>query len=183
MARILIVFHSHQGRTANMATEFASVIGEDAILRQLPSPENANNRFGPGIVSSMAEAQVEELLEADGIVFGSPVHFAGPSVALVNFFSRTGKYWIERKLAGKPVTMFVSAGSGNGAQSALAAMHAFAESHGMTTMAGQADNGGVSTVGTIMADDDEERAMPHIREQAARFQEFVRGIKDPPGDA
>lgn len=65
------------------------------------------------------EAGKEDLLEADGIIFGTPENFGYMSGALKDFFDRTF-YEVEGQVDGKPYCMLVGAGNdGTGALTAI----------------------------------------------------------------
>ena len=65
------------------------------------------------------EAGVEDLLEADGVIFGTPENFGYMSGALKDFFDRTF-YEVEGQVDGKPYCMLIGAGNdGTGALTAI----------------------------------------------------------------
>ena len=64
-------------------------------------------------------AGVEDLLNADGIIFGTPENFGYMSGALKDFFDRTF-YEVEDKVSGMPYCILVGAGNdGTGALTAI----------------------------------------------------------------
>ncbi len=73
--------------------------------------------------------------EADGFVFGSPVHFAAPCGDLLSFMSRLF-YSAGRKLTGKPAASVVSCRRG-GATAALDAINKFYPIMGMPMVPSQ----------------------------------------------
>jgi len=65
------------------------------------------------------EAGIEDLLDADGIIFGTPENFGYMSGALKDFFDRTF-YEVEGQVDGTPYCMMVGAGNdGTGALTAI----------------------------------------------------------------
>ncbi|MBT4162466.1 MAG: flavodoxin [Gammaproteobacteria bacterium] len=103
---LLIIYHSKTGKNGRMAESVnkgACHPDVDIEVRLLRA----------------AEAGVEDLLWADGILFGTPENFGYMSGALKDFFDRTF-YEVEGQVDGKPYSMFV--GAGNDGRGALAAI-------------------------------------------------------------
>jgi len=105
MAKILIVYHSQTGHTEELARAVAEgvkeVEGAEAILKRA------------------GEATVEDLLEADGVVIGSPENFGYMAGMVKDFFDRTF-YQAHDKVFRKPFAVFISAGNdGTGALKAI----------------------------------------------------------------
>lgn len=106
MAKLLIVYSSQTGRTARLAG--AVVAGASAFE---PAPELR-------LVRAL-DAGLDELLWADGLLFGTPENFGYMSGALKNFFDRT-YYPAQGRVSGRPYAIFVSAGNdGLGAVNAI----------------------------------------------------------------
>ena len=99
--RLLVVFHTQSGNTGRLA---------DAVLagaRLVTKTETVCLRA--------FDAGVSDLLQADGLLIGTPENFGYMSGALKDFFDRT-YYPCEGKLVGLPYAVFVSAGNdGTGA--------------------------------------------------------------------
>jgi multimeric flavodoxin WrbA len=106
MKHLLIVYHSKDGSTGKMARavhQGASHPDIEIDVRMLLA----------------AEAGVDDLLWADGIIFGTPENFGYMSGALKDFFDRTF-YPVEGKVAGIPYSIFISAGNdGTGALTSI----------------------------------------------------------------
>ena len=106
MKHLLIVYHSKDGSTGKMAQRVSSGANHPDIeveVRMLLA----------------AEAGVEDLLWADGLIFGTPENFGYMSGALKDFFDRTF-YPVEGQVAGKPYSIFISAGNdGTGALTSI----------------------------------------------------------------
>ncbi len=101
---LLIVFHSKSGKNGRMAAAVTQGAGEiDIELRFLKA----------------GAAGAQDLLWADGIIFGTPENFGYMSGALKDFFDRTF-YEVEGQVDGKPYCMFI--GAGNDGSGALAAI-------------------------------------------------------------
>lgn len=103
--RLLVVYHSHGWRTAAMAD--AVVAGSlDADIE---------------VVHKRAfDAGLDDLLQAQGYLFGTPETFGSLSGALKDFFERT-YYPAQGLINGRPYASFVCAGNdGQGAAHAIA---------------------------------------------------------------
>lgn len=102
LKHLLIVYHSKTGKNGEMA---------QAVLRGASHPDiEIDIKF-----LTAHEAMQEDLLWADGIIFGTPENFGYMSGALKDFFDRTF-YEVEGQVDGKPYGMFVGAGNdGTGA--------------------------------------------------------------------
>lgn len=102
---LLVVHHSHGWRTARMAeTIIDAAVATEAV-------EVISRRA--------AEATVEDLVAADGYLFGTPETFGSLSGMLKDFFERTF-YAAEDRLRGRPYALFICAGNdGSGAVTAI----------------------------------------------------------------
>jgi multimeric flavodoxin WrbA len=91
--------------------------------------------MGPGLtlVSRHALAcGTDELLEADGVLLGTPEHFGYMSGALKDFFDRT-YYPAEGRTSGLPYALFVSAG--NDGSGTVRAVERIATGYGWSAIA------------------------------------------------
>jgi multimeric flavodoxin WrbA len=104
--RLLIVYHSKTGKNGVMAK---------AVYEGANHPDiDVDVSF-----KEAKEAGKEDLLEADGIIFGTPENFGYMSGALKDFFDRTF-YEVEGQVDAKPYCMLVGAGNdGTGALIAI----------------------------------------------------------------
>lgn len=106
MKRLLIVYHTKNGTTGNMA---------QAVYRGAMHPDvSVDVRF-----RLARQAGADDLLWCDGVIFGTPENFGYMSGAMKDFFDRT-YYPLEGKIEGLPYGVFISAGNdGRGALSSL----------------------------------------------------------------
>lgn len=127
-ANILILIHSDNGGTYELAKEVAKGIESDgnakAIIKQVKASENSK-------LKNIPVATVEELTSYDGIAFGSPVYFGNISTAMSEFLSKTVTLWTNHALEGMPAAVFMSAGSGAGKELALQSFWNSLAVHGM----------------------------------------------------
>ncbi len=96
--RLLLVYGGHvSGRTEALCDAVCAGIAstaDDVELRRRPA----------------LEAGIDDLLWAEGLLLGTPEHFAYMSGALKDFFDRTF-YPAEGRTEGLPYALFVSAGN------------------------------------------------------------------------
>ena len=101
MKRLTIIYHSQSGNTHQLAEAVAAGAREEEGL--IASLKTAFN------------AELEDLLSADGLLFGTPENFGYMSGALKDFFDRT-YYPAEPHQINLPYGIFISAGNdGSGA--------------------------------------------------------------------
>jgi NAD(P)H dehydrogenase (quinone) len=130
---VLVLIYSQNGGTYKMAKAMAEGIQEypntKATIKRVASinPKEKLNAE----VEKLPIATIEELVNYDGIAFGSPVHFANISADMNYFFSKSIPLWTSRALEGKPATVFMSAGSGAGKEAAILSFWNILASHGM----------------------------------------------------
>ena len=100
MAKVLIVYSTSYGSTGKMAQEFAdgvnSVDGAEAVLKKAD------------------DATIDDMLAADALVLGSPVHMGSMDWQLKKFIDEhCSQAWMGDKMNGKAGAVFAS-GSGFG---------------------------------------------------------------------
>jgi NAD(P)H dehydrogenase (quinone) len=127
-AKILVLIHSDNGGTYELAKEIASGIESSknafAVIKQVKESSNPK-------LKNIPVASVDELPSYDGIAFGSPVYFGNISTGMSEFLSKTVQLWTSHALEGMPATVFMSAGSGAGKELALQAFWNSLAVHGM----------------------------------------------------
>lgn len=79
----------------------------DTILQKVKAPPRAND---------VAEIRPEQLVEADGFLFGFPSRFGVMASQFKAFFDATHELWASQALAGKPAGVFWSTGFYGGGQ-------------------------------------------------------------------
>ncbi|MFP3903423.1 MAG: flavodoxin family protein [Armatimonadota bacterium] len=95
MAKLLILYHSMSGNTRRMAEAVA------AGAQEVPDTEVE--------VKKGLDARLKDLLDCDGVAFGSPDYFGRMAGGMQNFFDRT-YYPAKGRVTGKPCVIFGSAG-------------------------------------------------------------------------
>ena len=102
MKRLSMVHHSIGGKTREMANLLTDVLSNEDQLIEFRS-------------FSAFEAKASDILQSDGIIFGTPANFGYMSGALKDFFDRN-YYELEGKVEAVPYAIFVSASTdGTGA--------------------------------------------------------------------
>ena len=123
MVKILVVYDSKTGNTEKMA--FAIADGAKQVRRVKVD------------LKKVARASLEDLLEADGIIMGSPTYYGQMSARLKAFIDESVK--IHGKLAGKVGAAFTSSGgTASGAETTLLSIVQAMLVHGMI-VEGRAD--------------------------------------------
>ncbi|WP_026469833.1 flavodoxin family protein [Alkanindiges illinoisensis] len=120
MKKIAIVYHSAHGHTEHIAR---------CIRESIQKIDN--------IEVSLLNAvelydQPEQLVEFDGIIWGSPTYLGGVSGSFKNFMDSTGKIWRMQQFKGKLAAAFtVSSLPAGDKQSTLLSLFVFSMQHGM----------------------------------------------------
>jgi NAD(P)H dehydrogenase (quinone) len=137
MIKILILYYSRDGATAEMANYIArgveSVAGAEAVLRTVPDVSTVCEKTAESIPAHGAiYATLEDLKTCDGLALGSPTRFGNMASPLKYFLDSTTEIWFSGALAGKPAGVFTSTGSMHGGQeSTLLTMMLPLMHHGM----------------------------------------------------
>jgi NAD(P)H dehydrogenase (quinone) len=63
-------------------------------------------------------ARVDELIEYDAIIFGTPTRFGNMAAQMKNFIDQTGSLWTKDKLVGKVGSVFTATATQHGGQEA-----------------------------------------------------------------
>jgi NAD(P)H dehydrogenase (quinone) len=124
--KIPIIYYSMYGHIHRMAQAVAegveSVTGASAELRRVPEtlPEDVLQKMGAlEAQQTMADirlATVDELADADAIIFGTPTRFGNMCGQLRQFLDATGQMWLSGALVGKIGSVFTSSNTQHGGQ-------------------------------------------------------------------
>ncbi len=137
MTKILVLYFSRNGTTADMANHIArgvaSVDGVEAVLRTVPEVSAVCEKTTESIpVHGALYACLDDLKSCDGLALGSPTHFGNMAAPLKYFIDSTTEIWFSGALSGKPAGVFTSTGSMHGGQeSTLLSMMLPLLHHGM----------------------------------------------------
>lgn len=126
--KILVVYYSMYGHVLQLAQAVAegaaSVDGVEAILRRAEEFESVDRMIdGNEYASQIREKQknipvctVEDLAEADGILFGTPTRYGNMAAQMKQLIDSTAALWLKGALEGKPAGVFTSTASSHGGQ-------------------------------------------------------------------
>jgi NAD(P)H dehydrogenase (quinone) len=124
--KILVVFYSMYGHIYQMAQAVAEgaaeVKGAKGLLRRVPETLPNEVLDTMGAVEAQKQwadvpvATVDELAEADGILFGTPTRFGNMCGQMKQFLDSTGGLWMKGALVGKPGGVFTSSATQHGGQ-------------------------------------------------------------------
>jgi len=136
--QVLIAYHSDYGNTKKMAEAIAAGIRADQ-----PAASIALN--------TAEETSLQDLLAADVIVFGTPVHMGSMAWQMKQLIDRGAKLWMEGALEGKVGGVFASGGGfgggGGGVEQTMIALYSNFLAHGIQvvgfpkSLPGYADGG------------------------------------------
>ena len=124
--KVLVVYYSMYGhvyRLAQAAAEGArSVEGVEAELRRVPEtlPEAVLEKMG-ALEAQKRQAgvpvcTVDELGQADAIIFGTPTRFGNMCGQMRQFLDATGQLWVKGALVGKAGSVITSSNAQHGGQ-------------------------------------------------------------------
>jgi len=154
---VLIVYDSKTGNTEKMARAVKEGVEEAGLKAEL---------------KHVKEASVDELLNYDGIILGTPVYYGLPSGRLKAFIDDSVKY--HGKLDGKIGGAFASSGgTHSGAETAIISLIEALMIHGMIVQGTSGRNHyGPASVGA--PDDNDEEACKRL---GIRVSELVKKVK------
>ena len=143
--KLLVVYYSMYGHIHQMAEAIAegarNVDGVDVLLRRVPEtlPQDVLEKMGAVEAiekqSSVPVCTVEELGNADAIIFGTPTRFGNMSGQMRQFLDATGQLWANGALIGKVGSVFASSNTQHGGQeSTILSFHTTLLHHGMVVV-------------------------------------------------
>ncbi|HTQ96631.1 MAG TPA: NAD(P)H:quinone oxidoreductase [Candidatus Acidoferrum sp.] len=140
--KVQVVFYSMYGHVHKMAEAVVEgakqVPGAEVSLYQVPElmPDDVLEKYGAKAakagLAKIPIAKVEQLAEADAIIFGTPTRFGNMAGQMRNFLDQTGGLWAKGALIGKVGSVFASTGSQHGGQeTTITSFHTTLLHHGM----------------------------------------------------
>jgi NAD(P)H:quinone oxidoreductase type IV len=140
--KIHIIFYSMYGHVYRMAEAVAAgareVSGTEVILFQVPElvPDQILEKSGAKaarqVFAHVPLARVEQLQDADAIIFGTPTRFGNMAAQMRNFLDQTGGLWASGGLVGKVGSVFTSTATQHGGQeTTITSFHSTLLHHGM----------------------------------------------------
>ena len=196
--KVLIVFYSTYGHVYKMAQAVAegvkTVAGAEVEIRRVPEtlPQEVLEKMGAvdaqKAFSQIPECTVDELAEADAVIFGTPTRFGNMCGQMRQFLDATGQLWANGSLVGKVGSVFTSTATQHGGQeSTILTFHVTLLHHGFVVVGlpysfqGQMRideiTGGSPYGASTIAGGDGSRMPSENELEAARFQgKHVAGI-------
>ncbi|GAA5784165.1 NAD(P)H dehydrogenase (quinone) [Chitiniphilus shinanonensis] len=142
--KVQVVFYSMYGhiyRMAEAVAEGAREAGAEVTLLQVPElvpPEVLEKSGATAARASFAHvpvATVDQLAEADAIIFGAPTRFGNMCAQMRNFLDQTGGLWAKGALIGKVGSVFTSTATQHGGQeTTLTSFHTTLLHHGLVVV-------------------------------------------------
>jgi len=161
MSKILIVYYSMYKHVHKMAEAIAEGVKEvpgcEVAMRRVPETLPADVITAMGAeeaqksIAHIPVATVDELAEADAIIFGTPTRFGNMCGQMRQFLDATGQLWLKGALVGKVGSVFTSSATQHGGQeSTILSFHITLLHQGMVVVGlpyafgGQMDNSGIT---------------------------------------
>jgi NAD(P)H dehydrogenase (quinone) len=123
--KVLIIFDTRYGNTHRLAEAIAEGAREvkgtevnlrrveitepEVIIQQTESWRKASERF-----KAVPQVTLDEMAEADALIFGSPTRYGNMTASMKKLFDSTGRLWAENKLFGKVGAAFTSTSAPHG---------------------------------------------------------------------
>lgn len=139
--KVLVLFHSIYGHIATMAQAVADgvreVSGVDVMIKRVPEtlPPEVIEKMGAtasqAMLSAIPVATIDDLAQADGVIFGAPTRFGNMTAQMKQFLDSTGGLWASHALVGKVGSVFTSTATQHGGQeSTILSFHTVLLHHG-----------------------------------------------------
>jgi NAD(P)H dehydrogenase (quinone) len=125
-AKVQVVFYSMYGHIYKMAEAVAAGVRKvpdvEVSLFQIPElvPDAVLEKSGAkkarDAFAHIPIATVNQLPDADAIIFGTPTRFGNMAAQMRNFLDQCGGLWVRNALVGKVGSVFASTGTQHGGQ-------------------------------------------------------------------
>ena len=140
--KVIVPFYSLYGHIYIMAQAIAEgveqVKGAKAELRRVPEtlPDEVLEKMGAvaaqKVFAEIPVCTVDELGQADAIIFGTPTRFGNMCGQMRQFLDATGGLWLSGALVGKVGSVFTSSNTQHGGQeTTITSFHLTLFHHGM----------------------------------------------------
>jgi NAD(P)H dehydrogenase (quinone) len=131
--KILVVYYSMYGHVLNLARAAAAGAakvegGVEIMLRRVPDLESnlvklASSKHARAVLQQQEDipfVTLDELQEADGVIFGTPTRFGNMCAQMKQFIDGAAELWLAGSLEGKPAGIVVSTATTHGGQETTA---------------------------------------------------------------
>ena len=122
MSKILVLYYSSYGHIETLAKAIAEgagqVAGTEVVVKRVPElvPEEVAKTSHFKLDQAAPIATVNELVDYDAIIIGTPTRYGRMASQMANFLDQTGGLWFQDKLVGKVGSVFTSTASQHGGQ-------------------------------------------------------------------
>ncbi|MEW6732406.1 MAG: NAD(P)H:quinone oxidoreductase [Acidobacteriota bacterium] len=126
--KVLVVYYSMYGHTYQLAQAVAegvrSVAGVELVLRRAAEFESNEKQIDESEHARQARERqkdipvctIDDLREADGVIFGTPTRFGNMTAQLKQLIDSAASLWLKGEMEGKPAGVFTSTASTHGGQ-------------------------------------------------------------------
>lgn len=143
--KVFIIYYSMYGHLHKMAEAIAEgvkqVAGAEALLRRVPETlapevlEKMGAIEAQEALSHVPLATVDDLADADAVIFGTPTRFGNMCGQMRQFLDATGQLWQTGALVGKVGSVFASTATQHGGQeSTILSFHTTLLHHGFVVV-------------------------------------------------
>lgn len=140
--KVLVLFYSTYGHIYRLAQAVADGAGEvqgvGLTIKQVPEtlPPDVIKAMGATDAqksfANVPVATLDDLADADAIIFGTPTRFGNMAGQMRQFLDTTGDLWAQGKLVGKVGSVFAGSATQHGGQeSTILSFHTTLLHHGM----------------------------------------------------
>lgn len=131
--KVQIIFYSMYGHVYRLAEAVAQgareVTGVEAAIFQVAElvPDDILEQSGAkkarAAFAHIPVARVDQLPDADAIIFGTPTRFGNMCSQMRNFLDQCGGHWVRCTLINKIGSVFASVGTQHGGQTTITSFH------------------------------------------------------------
>ena len=143
--KVLVVYYSLYGHVHQMAEAIAEgarkIEGAQVEMRRVPEtlPHEVLEKMGAvdaqKALAHIPICKVDELPQADAILFGTPTRFGNMCCQMRQFLDATGQLWAKGALVGKTGSVFTSSATQHGGQeSTILSFHITLLHHGFVVV-------------------------------------------------
>ncbi|KAJ2033563.1 hypothetical protein H4S04_002698 [Coemansia sp. S16] len=121
MVKIFVITYStygHINKVADSIVEGLEKSGVEAVRYQIAETlsDEILTKMHAAPKPDLPIITANDLVEADGFMFGFPTRYGTAPAQVKTFFDSTGQLWMKQALAGKPAGFFFSTASQHGGQ-------------------------------------------------------------------
>jgi NAD(P)H dehydrogenase (quinone) len=158
--KVQVIFYSMYGHVYRMAEAVVEgakqVPGAEVSLYQVPEllADDVLEKYGAKAakvaLARIPVAKVDQLPEADAIIFGTPTRFGNMAAPMRNFLDQTGPLWAKGALIGKVGSVFASTATQHGGQeTTITSFHTTLLHHGMVIVGVPYSESGLSHMNDV----------------------------------